>query len=156
MTARATAIMLRAHTKDGRRRGTHAMLEANCTTQPGIASSSGAAESRSFHDAVSFDDLEVQEQIDVVKSVAPQLHAAGAVLRRAFIPSLHLLESLKVPIRSRRLRIDATTALVAGGRGYSKLLMPRENSGRKRRVPRRRCTKARHRSRQGWYRGERV
>ena len=52
------------------------MLEANCKTQPGIALSSGAAESRSFHDAVSFDDLEVQEQIDIVKSVAPQLHAA--------------------------------------------------------------------------------
>ena len=108
--------------------GSLAMLEANCKTQPGIASSSGAAESRSFHDAVSFDDLEVQEQIDIVKSVAPQLHAAGAVLRRAFIPSLHLLESLKVPIRSRRLRIDATTALVAGGRGYSKLLMHLEKT----------------------------
>ena len=104
------------------------MLEANCKTQPGVASSSGAAESRSFHDAVSFDDLEVQEQIDIVKSVAPQLHAAGAVLRRAFIPSLHLLESLKVPIRSRRLRIDATTALIAGGRGYSKLLMHLEKT----------------------------
>ena len=71
---------------------------------------------------------EVQEQVDIIKSVAPQLHAAGAVLRRAFIPSLHLLESPRVPIRSRRLRIDATTALVAGGRGYSKLLMHLEKT----------------------------
>ena len=75
-----------------------------------------------------FEELPLEDQVETIKSIAPKMHAVGSTHRRAYIPSLHLLEGLNVSIASKRLRIDATTAIALGHRGYSKFLMHLEKT----------------------------
>jgi len=102
--------------------GTRCTLDFACKSQPAAQNSSGAAEVVGISHAVHFDEMSVDDQLSLVRGASRTIHAAGVSLRRTLIPTMSLLEDLGFDVRERILEVDASTAVVATSKGYSRLL----------------------------------
>ena len=117
---------------------TNSLMDQGTKSQPKITTSSGAAESVGADDALfarkdmehatGFDELAIAEQVEFVKELKNEYQAACTSMRRVALPCLHLLEGLGVQIRQKTLRLDASTAVSAVNKGWSKLLLHLDRS----------------------------